>query len=101
MPRSYGINFSGVLFVPVATKVAVDEYLEGFCEVRLQDEAVPWGAQQVPAYPSDGITVFLAEVGGVSRALVDGVCQLGSGSFFEVIHLADDASVVEASVELR
>ena len=87
--------------MPVATKVAVDEYLEGFCEVRLQDEATFWGAQQVPAYPSDGVTVLLAGVGGVSRALVDGVLQLGSGSFFEVIHLADDASVVEASVKLR
>ena len=100
MPRSYGINFSGVLFVLVATKVAVDKYLEGSCELRNQDEALPWGAQQVPAYPSDGITVFLAGVGGLSRALVDGVRQLGSGSFFEVIHLADDAPLVEASVEL-
>ena len=87
--------------MPVATKVAVDEYLEGFCEVRFQAEAVPWGAQQVRAYPSDGITVFLAGVSGVSRALVDGVRQLGLGSFFELIHLADDALVVEASVELR
>ena len=90
-----------MLFVPVATKVAVDKYLEGSCEARLQDEAVPWGAQQVPAYPSDGITVFLAGVGVVSRALVDGVRQLGSGSIFEIMHLADDALVVEASVELR
>ena len=87
--------------MPVATKVAVDEYLEGFCEVRLQDEAVFCGAQQVPAYPSDGVTVLLAGVGGVSRALVDGIRQLGSGSLFEIIHLADDASVVEASVKLR
>ena len=101
MPQSYGIIFSGVLFVPVATKVAVDEYLKGFCEVRLQDEALPWGDQQVLAYPSEGITVFLAGFGGVLRALVDGVRQLGSGSLFEIIHLADDASVVEASVELR
>ena len=84
--------------MPVATKVAVDEYLEGFCEVRLQDEAVFCGAQQVPAYPSDGVTVLLAGVGGVSCALVDGIRQLGSGSLFEIIHLADDASVVEASV---
>ena len=45
--------------------------------------------------------MFLAEVGGVLRALVDGVCQLGLGSLFEIIHLADDASVVEASVELQ
>ena len=87
--------------MPDATKVAVDKYLEGFCEVRLQDKAVPWGAQQVPAYPSYGITVFLVEVGGLSRALVDGVRQLGSGSFFKVIHLADDTLVVEASVKLR
>ena len=87
--------------MPVTTKVAVNKYLEGSCEVRLQDEAVPWGAQQVPAYPSDGVTVLLAGVGGLSSALVDGVRQLGSGSLFEIIHLADDASVVEASVELR
>ena len=87
--------------MPVATKVAVDKYLERSCEVRLQDEALPWGAQQVPAYPLDGITVFLAGVGGVSRALVDGVRQLGSGSLFVIIHLADDALVVEALVELR
>ena len=96
MPRSYGINLSGVLFVPVATKFAVDEYLEGFCEIRLQDEAVFCGAQQVPSYPSNGVTVLLAGVGGVSRALVDGIRQLGLGSLFEIIHLADDASVVEA-----
>ena len=100
MPRSYGINFSGVLFVPVSTKVAVDKYLEGFCEIGLQDEAVFCGAQQVPAYPSDGVTVLLAGVGGVSRALMDGIRQLGSGSLFEIIHLANDASGVEAWVEL-
>ena len=100
MPRSCGINFSGVLFVPFSKKFAVDEYLEGFCKVRLQDEAVPWASQQVPAYPSDGITVFLAGVGGVSRALVDGIRQLGSGCLFEIINLADDALVVEALVEL-
>ena len=82
MPRLYGINFSGVFFVPVATKVAVDKYLEGFCEVRLQDEAFFCGAQQVTAYPSDGVTVLLAGFGGVSRALVDGIRQLGSGSLF-------------------
>ena len=87
--------------MPVATKVAVDEYLEGFCKIRLQDEAVFFGAQQVPAYPSDGVTVLLAGFGGVSGALVDGIRQLGSGSLFEIIHLADDASVFEASVELR
>ena len=68
-----------LLVPPVATKVAVDEYFEGFCEVRLQDEAVPWGDQQVPAYPLDGITVLLTGVGGVQLALVDGVRQLGSG----------------------
>ena len=96
MPRLYRINLSGVFFVPVATKVAVNEYLKGFFKVRVKDEVVPWGAQQVLAYPSDDVTVFLAWVGGVSRALVDGVRQLGSGSFFEVIHLADDASLVEA-----
>ena len=101
MPRLYGINFSGVLFVPVATTVAVDEYLEGFCEVRIQDEAVFCGAQQVPAYLSDGVTVLLAGVSGVLRALVDGIHQLGSGSLLEIIHLADDASVVETSVKLR
>ena len=78
MPRSYGINFSGVLFVPIATKVAVNEYIEGFCEVGLQDEAVFWGAQQIPTYPSDGVTMLLAGVGGVSRALVDGIRQLRS-----------------------
>ena len=82
--------------MPVATKVAVDEYLEGFCEARLQYKAVFWGAQQVPAYPSDGVTLLLAGVGGVSRALVDGIRQLGSGSLFDIIHLADEASVVEA-----
>ena len=87
--------------MPVATKFSVDEYLEGFCEIRLQDEAVFCGAQQVPAYPSDGVIVLLAGVGGISRALVDGIHQLGSGSLFEIIHLADDTSVVEASVELR
>ena len=101
MPRSYGINLSGVLFVPVSTKVDVDEYLEGFCEFNIQDEAVSCVAQQVPAYPLDCVTVLLAGVGGVLRALVDGVRQLGSGSIFEIIHLADDASVVEASVKLR
>ena len=66
--------------MPVATKVAVDEYLEGFCEIRLQYDAVFCGAQQVPAYPSDGVIVLLAGVGGVSRALVDGIRQLKSGS---------------------
>ena len=90
-----------MLFVPVATKVAVDKYLEVSCEVRLQYEALPWGAQQVPAYPSDGITVFLAGVGGVSRALVDVVRQLGSGSHFEIIHLDDEDLIFDASVELR
>ena len=45
--------------------------------------------------------MLLAGVGGVSRALVDGILQLGSGSLFEIIHLADDASVVEASVKIR
>ena len=101
MPQSYVINFSGVLFVPVSTKAALDEYLEGFCKARLQDEAVPWGAQEVPTYPSDDITVFLVGVGGVFRALVNGVRQLGSGCFFEVMHLANDALVVESLVELR
>ena len=86
--------------MPVATKVAVKKYLEQSCEVRIQYEALPWGAQQVPAYPSDGVTMLLAGVSGVSCALVDGILQLGSGSFFEIIHLADDALVVEASVEL-
>ena len=87
--------------MPVATQVAVDKYLEGFCEVRLQYEAVFWGAQQVPAYTSDGVTVLLAGVGGVSRTLVNGIRQLGSGFLFEIIHLANDALVVEAPVELR
>ena len=66
--------------MPVATKFAVYKYLKGFCEVRLQDEAVFWGAQQVPAYPSDGVAVLLVGVGGVLRALVDGIRQLGLGS---------------------
>ena len=87
--------------MPVSTKVAVNEYLEGFCEIRLQYEAVFSGTQQVPAYPSDGVTVLLAGVGGVLRALVDGIRQLESGSLFEIIPLADDASLVEALVELR
>ena len=49
----------------------------------------------------DSITVFLAGVCGLSRTLVDSVLQLGSGSLFEIVHLVDGASLVEASVELR
>ena len=45
--------------------------------------------------------MFLAGVGRVLRTLVDSVRQLGSGSLFEIVHLADDALVVEALVELR
>ena len=45
--------------------------------------------------------MFLTGVSGVSGILVDSVCQLGSGSLFEIVHLADDAFVVEALVGLR
>ena len=97
--RSCGVLVPlGILMVEVSGKVGIGPDLE-ILVLKLEDDSLVPGSSKIPANPFDCIAVLPAWICSKPCALMHCICDVWSGAFFEVIKLADDASIVEMLVE--